>query len=159
MIFQTSMIMFQPLIFRGVLYLYTGFPPGSSTASFPLKSYLNPKKSEPSTIFQMRCEPGCLGYTRNYTTQSYKDYSKPIWGFTWTNQYNEISAKGFPRCSNVQAMAAKHAAFAWGMDLVVLVLHYSQRAAWWTPIDIFFLLEPTKICATFGPQNHETWRF
>ena len=77
--------MFQPLIFRGVLCLYTGFPPGSSTASFPLKSYQNPKKSEPSNILQMLCEPGCLGiqgiilpsHTKIIPSQ-YEDSHEPI---------------------------------------------------------------------------------
>ena len=32
--------------------------------------------------------PGCLGYVRDYTTQLYRDYNKPIQGSLLTNQYN-----------------------------------------------------------------------
>ena len=32
--------------------------------------------------------PGCLGYIGDYTTQLYRDYSKPLLGYLLTNQYN-----------------------------------------------------------------------
>ena len=32
--------------------------------------------------------PGCLGYTGDYITQLYRDYSKPLQGSLLTNQYN-----------------------------------------------------------------------
>ena len=32
--------------------------------------------------------PGWLGYIRDYTTQLYRDYNKPLLGSLLTNQYN-----------------------------------------------------------------------
>ena len=39
--------------------------------------------------------PGCLGYVRDYTTQIYRDYSKPLYGSLLTNQYFMESVAGF----------------------------------------------------------------
>ena len=32
--------------------------------------------------------PGCLGYLRDYTTQLYRGYNKPLYGSLLTNQYS-----------------------------------------------------------------------
>ena len=42
--------------------------------------------------------PGWLGYIRDYTTQLYRDYNKPLQGFLSTNQDSMECQQGFERC-------------------------------------------------------------
>ena len=60
MILQTSMIMFQPLIFRGVVSIYPD-------TQWDWYIYLSNEKN-----------PGWLFDIGDYTTQLYRDYNKPL---------------------------------------------------------------------------------
>ena len=44
--------------------------------------------------FEQRLKPAYLLYIGDFTTRLYRDYSKSVFGFLWTNQYNGMS-QGF----------------------------------------------------------------
>ena len=48
--------------------------------------------------FEQRLKPAYLLYIGDFTTRLYRDYSKSVFGFLWSNQYNGMS-QGFECCS------------------------------------------------------------
>ena len=70
---------------KGVKQLGALHPKGTSI--FPMTNvglYLKIFK----TNMSHEKNPGWLGYIRDYTTQLYRDYNKPLLGSLLTNQYN-----------------------------------------------------------------------